>query len=577
MKNRLCIITCSNFKGELENILKTLEPNNVDIKYFHSLCGRRETDIKTLELTNYGKVYILGSCCLTKLNCPREELKNYRLFKVENCFDLLLSKSLVNFYKVNGNYILSSAWLNNWKHHIEEMGFNKEIAREFYNESIKKLILFDTLIYPETHEQIKEFSDFVDIPYDIIPVGTDFFKQIIEKIIFEFRLENEKSLTKETLLQIADLNMILDLIGIMALASNEDKVIEKILELFNKLFAPKDLVYIPIKEGNAEKPRVHPVSSNISEITLNNMLNLEGNYKFDDNDNGFIFKINNKNETFGIIKVGDLEFPKYKDKYLNLSLNLVKVFTLAISNARLFDKINLAQEKLKNTLVELEKSNKDLEQFAYIASHDLKEPLTIIVGFLELLEDQFKEKLGTEGAKYIKIAVDRTKDMLELINDLLVYARLDQHDKTFTLIDCEYILQKALSNLEKSISDSGAVVTHDPLPKIEGIETQFVQLFQNLIGNAVKFRGKESPLIQLKASQNGEEWVFSVKDNGIGINPREKDNIFIMFKRLHGTGKYSGSGIGLATCKKIVEHHNGRIWVESEPGEGSEFFFTVKT
>ncbi len=233
-----------------------------------------------------------------------------------------------------------------------------------------------------------------------------------------------------------------------------------------------------------------------------------------------------------------------------------------------------AEEKVKKSAAELERSNTELEQFAYAASHDLKEPLLAIAVDLRLIQRRLKELQNPDIDALISGAIDGANRMQALISDLLSYSRAGNRGKPFALSDCSDVLERALLNLKVPLEESNAKVTYDELPEIMADSSQLVQLFQNLIHNAIKFHGKERPRIHVSAKQRERSWVFSVSDNGIGISPDQVEKIFEIFSRLH-RDTYPGTGIGLATCKKIVEHHGGRIWVESTPGHGSVFFFTI--
>ncbi len=233
-----------------------------------------------------------------------------------------------------------------------------------------------------------------------------------------------------------------------------------------------------------------------------------------------------------------------------------------------------ARLRVNERTKELERSNAELQQFAYVASHDLQEPLRMIASYLELLENEYNDLLNDEGRQYIAYAVDGAYRMKGLINDLLDYSRVGK-DLAAKLTDCEFTLGAALHDLQMQIDECGAIITHDPLPKIVADETQFVRLFQNLISNAMKFRGTDSPKIHISAKQTEKEWHFTFRDNGIGVDPKHAERIFVIFQRLHNRDKYPGTGIGLAVCKKIVEFHGGRIWIESTLGKGSAFHFTV--
>jgi PAS domain S-box-containing protein len=224
---------------------------------------------------------------------------------------------------------------------------------------------------------------------------------------------------------------------------------------------------------------------------------------------------------------------------------------------------------------DLQRSNAELEQFAYIASHDLQEPLRMVASYTQLLARRYRGKLDQDADDFINYAVDGAVRMQELINALLEYSRIGTRKRELAPVDLAEPIASALKNLERVLEESGAVVTHDPLPTVTCDSTQMMQLFQNLIANAVKFR-REAPLrIHIAATRDGEQWTFSVADNGIGIEPEYLTRIFEIFERLHGRDQYSGTGIGLAVCKRIVERHGGRIWATSTLGEGTTFWFTI--
>jgi PAS domain S-box-containing protein len=234
-----------------------------------------------------------------------------------------------------------------------------------------------------------------------------------------------------------------------------------------------------------------------------------------------------------------------------------------------------AEAKMKMLTEELKRSNQELSQFASVAAHDLQSPLVSIGSALKLLRRRLKGTLDPEADGFITHTQEMAADMQVLIRNLLDYSRIDRHGTEFKPVDCDAILEKTVENLKIDIQDCGAEITHDPLPKVIGNSTLMVQLFQNLIANAIKFRGDKPPRVHIAVEQRERDYLFSIRDSGIGFDTKYAGRIFEIFQRLHEKGVYPGAGIGLATCKKIVETHGGRIWVESEPGEGSTFFFTI--
>lgn len=224
---------------------------------------------------------------------------------------------------------------------------------------------------------------------------------------------------------------------------------------------------------------------------------------------------------------------------------------------------------------ELERSNRELELFAYTASHDLQEPLRAVAGFVDLLRQRYAGQLDERGNKFIDFTVAGVKRMQNLIQALLEYSRVSTHAQAFGATDLQKLFDEAAANLQVALRESGARLTHDPLPVVHGDASQLGRLLQNLISNAIKFRREDSPTIHVSAQERPTEWEFAVRDNGIGIEAQYFERVFGLFQRLHSQDKYPGTGLGLAICKRIVERHNGRIWVESTPGSGTTFHFTI--
>jgi PAS domain S-box-containing protein len=234
-----------------------------------------------------------------------------------------------------------------------------------------------------------------------------------------------------------------------------------------------------------------------------------------------------------------------------------------------------SEQHLGKTMAELKRSNDDLELFAYVASHDLQEPLRMVASYTQLLARRYKGRLDSDADEFIAYAVDGCNRMQELIQDLLSYSRVGANTDAMRQTSCEDALARAVKNLQATIEASKAIVEHDPLPVIDTDGTRLAQVFQNLIGNAIKYRGAELPQIHISARQAGREWIFSVRDNGMGIESQYFDRIFVIFQRLHGQKEYQGTGIGLAMCKKILDRLGGRIWVESQVTKGSTFYFAL--
>jgi light-regulated signal transduction histidine kinase (bacteriophytochrome) len=291
-----------------------------------------------------------------------------------------------------------------------------------------------------------------------------------------------------------------------------------------------------------------------------------------------------RDQVIGLVELDQEELARvFTSNGIRLCQALAEQAAIAIENARLFEQAQQeiaerrqAEAALEHYAAELERSNRELEQFAHVASHDLQEPLRTVTSYVQLLEMYYQEQLDAEAYDYIAFIVNGAARMRELIKGLLDYSRVGTDSVSFQTTDCQAVLERVLANLQTSIEESGATVTHDALPSVTADATQLARVFQNLISNALKFRGTHSLEIHIGAQkQDSSGWLFSVRDNGIGIEPQYIERIFLIFQRLHNRDEYPGTGIGLAVCKRIVERHGGRIWVESEPGQGSTFYFTL--
>jgi len=270
---------------------------------------------------------------------------------------------------------------------------------------------------------------------------------------------------------------------------------------------------------------------------------------------------------------------EFSDEDERLATALAAQMAVAYESALRYDAIHRHADELEQRVQErtseLQRSNAELEQFAYVASHDLQEPLRKVVGYTQLLGKRYRGQLDANADEFIAYAVDAASRMQLLIQDLLTYSRVGRLQKELTPVDCDTLLTQVIRTLQPLIEDNGALVTHEPLPTVSADHGQIVQLFQNLIANAIKFHTDEPPRVHVAAIRDAHDWIFSVHDNGIGIEPQYAERIFRMFQRLHSREAYPGTGIGLAICQKIVQRHGGRIWVDSQAGQGATFSFTI--
>ncbi len=287
------------------------------------------------------------------------------------------------------------------------------------------------------------------------------------------------------------------------------------------------------------------------------------------------FEVNQSEGNLRLIPRKSFELWKETVRLTSLPWQFVEIKAALELRKAIINIILRQADELAQLAQDLERSNAELKKFAYVASHDLQEPLNQVANYVQLLEMRYEEELDEDAKEFINFAVEGVSLMQTLIDDVLAYSKVDMQAIAFGLTEVETPLNRTLSNLRGRIHETGAIITHDPLPTVMADSTQLMQLFQNLIANAIKFRSDKPPQIHIGAERLEDEWLFSVRDNGIGLDPRFSDRIFIIFQRLHTREEYPGTGMGLAICKKIIECHRGRIWVESQLGEGATFYFTI--
>lgn len=293
----------------------------------------------------------------------------------------------------------------------------------------------------------------------------------------------------------------------------------------------------------------------------------------------YLVPIATSDHTLGLI----LAFLEYGSLFVDDDLKLLTIFSqqtaIILENIMILEQQRRYAEDLEHKVQQrtaaLQRSNEELRQFAHVVSHDLKEPLRMVSSYTQIIETKYGDKLDDEGREYLGFAVDGASRMKQLIDDLLAYAHVQAQSQNFVVFDMQLVMDEVCRLLHFTIAEANAILDVDPLPHIRGDQRLITQLLQNLVSNAIKYQKDRQPHVRIKAEKQEDEWVFSVQDNGIGIEPSSLDRIFVIFQRLHVRGEYPGTGIGLAICKKVVEHHEGRIWVESEVGKGSTFYFSI--
>jgi signal transduction histidine kinase len=570
------IVSCKNIEKEIRKVIKIRDLKNIKVDSYHCnfVNNCRENcnigDILSKYSENKKSIFLVKNSCLHSQKI-KSSIQNYYLKGYENLYELFLPKNLVNYYHNEGYYILTSGGVKFWLNNIDDWELNKNKISEFSSVELKKLLILDTDIGLKTKDLAEEIYQKLKIPYEILPTGLDVLELHLTKLLNEFKLREEKQASLDHIIeaneQIANYEMAFDMIKILTQLKVEEEVIKCIINIFETLFSPKSIVFGTIKENQLDNVISRPSDVKLNLKRTNSFLTQDKEYLLVE-ENSFLLKLKYKGSCYGIVNIREIEFPEYLSRYLSLAMITGRICALAINNARVY-------QKLDNTLKRLRESNKDLEEFAYMISHDLKQPLTIIIGYLNLVKEIYEGKIERSPLKPLKAALKSSYAMNQMINDILDYSRLSRKEEHKRLLDLNNNLNRAISNLKTPIEETNAQISSDELPQVFADETVIVQIFQNLIDNAIKYRSEKPPKIHISSQKKNNYYKIMVKDNGIGVDPKEMDKLFDLFYRSNKTQEISGSGIGLSICNKLIKRLGGEIGVETNSNEGSTFYFTL--
>jgi len=589
MPSGLCIATCNHFEPELRRALADEGLAEVQVAIFPAMCGRPRMAWSELcgLLLKGGKrgwehlELICGACCLQSGEAP-PSLGSCRTHLFDNCQEFVVNGAFAGSLVGSGAYLATPGWLSCWRETLRDWGFDQATALTMFRESAQCVTLLDTGIREGVAEELAEFSDYVGLPHKSYAVGMDGVRAQVARLALEWRVEKAGKDSRENSRLLSEQAMAMDVVGQLARLNVKTGAAEKALALFSQLFAPSRTSLVTINDDGTPEVIVSGEGQADAGELLSRADKAGTEYSVSPTGAGFLLRLAEGDRVTGVIEVEGVAFPQYLQRYLAEGINIARIVNLALANERAYShlqtniaKLEAAEGRLHEALDELRRSNADLEQFAVAASHDLQSPLAQVQTFLKLLKVSCEEQLDDSAMELLNGAVGGAEEMLGLIRDLLAYARLGRQGEKVAEVDCDKVIERACDLLRSQIADADANIHCDSLPIVYGNRTQLVQLFMNLLSNAIKYRRDGPPIIRIGARGEGEFYEFSVSDDGMGIPVEYRDAIFQVFTRVAGRKPHQGTGIGLALCKRIVEFHGGTIRVESKPGEGSNFLFTL--
>jgi signal transduction histidine kinase len=570
MPAKLTILACEYLQDELRCALELDDYPDVAAGIYPGYCVRfphGETAQSPRALLDHLEqdhpTVVLGGGCLDGIESLPWIKEDAGCLRTDQCQKLVAGEALVEHLLAQGAYLLTPGWLRHWRRHIEEWGFDRETARDFFQECTRSLVLLDTGTDPDCRIRLEEFSTYLDLPGEALPVGLDHFRCLVRVRVMDWRLEGEKKAGLESIAlanrRTADYEMSFDLISRLVEAESEERAIAMVFELFTMLLAPDAIIYLSTAGRKLEAwSRSGEITA--GEADIQRLASLVEDYAWTEDGRGFRIRISHEEETLGVLELEEVAFQEYRDHYLNIALTLSRVCGLAIANARRRE--------------ELQAVNRELEGYAHTVSHDLKGPLSGVVSgaqlLLGLLEDPERPDRAVHLEDVARIMLVSAGKSIDLVDDLLELAEAGQEPRHVVRVEVGEVLRGILEERAGLIEEKGLTVRmSEDMGTVWASPAHIYQLFSNLVGNAVKYSDNPEPRVEVERLQ--EEGAgrhrYLVRDNGSGIAPEDLERVFDPFFK----GERGGTGIGLATVERIVKTYGGEIRAYNRDGACFEF------
>ncbi|MCX6277328.1 MAG: HAMP domain-containing sensor histidine kinase [Bacteroidetes bacterium] len=576
MDQKLCLYVCSAYLPEVNYVLQSGDFPDVVVKSYAYNCMTAPFRYEDLQIPDkeskekFTKVLLIAGSCFRFTKENSGETRKFAFHKLDHCMELIFSKEAINHFIENRYYIVSNGWLAKYREHIAAWGFDGDMSKKFFGESTSKILLLETGISSDFLPQLKALSDYMGLPYEILPIGISHCRMLIETLIFQWRAENEQTrliqhiaaISKKT----ADYALVFHQLQNLVEQTHEEEIVQNIFEMLNIFFSPATMDYYPIEN----QLRIGKISYNInSPVTSAPSLA------------GFTIEVAQQGELLGVFELSGIAFPGFMEQYKDMRQIIGRMSSLAIANARKYKIIQANEMQLQADAIELKALNDNKDKFFSIIAHDLRSPFNVFLGLTRLMSEDLRDLTHTEIQKMAVVMRNSATNLFQLLENLLEWSRSQRGlikfmPESFLLTS---MIAESMRPLMDSASKKGIGINYE-IPndlKVFADESMLASTIRNLASNAVKFSRNGGNVIIAAKPIPGNSVEISVRDTGIGMSAKMVNDLFRLDVQTNrkGTDGEPSAGLGLLLCKDFIEKQGGKVWVESEEGKGSIFFFTI--
>lgn len=576
MDQKLCLYVCSAYLPEVNHVLQSGDFPDVAVKSYAYNCMSAPFRHGDLQMSGeqgnekFTKILLVAGSCFRFGKEKSGETQMIAFHELDHCMELIFNKEAINHFIENRYYLVSNGWLANYKEHIAAWGFEGDMSKKFFGESANKILLLETGISSEFLPQLEALSEYMGLPYEILPIGISHCRLLIETLIFQWRAENERIRLNEHIAAIskktADYALVFHQLQNLVELTQEDEIVQKIFELLNIFFAPAAMDYYPVEN----QLRIGKITYNKSN-TVTSAPSLAG----------FTIEVIQQGELLGVYELSGIAFPGFMEQYKDMKQIIGRMSSLAIANARKYQIIQANEMQLQEHAIELKALNDNKDKFFSIIAHDLRSPFNAFLGLTKMMEEDIKTLSPATIEKMAGMLNQSATKLFNLLENLLEWAMMQRGITNFNPMSFS-LLGKVTGCMEWALDSARnkEITTNINIPDnlevyadVHMLET----LIRNLMSNAVKFTPKGGRITVSANKIEGNFIEIAVRDTGIGMTKELMSKLFKLDEPTgrKGTAGESSSGLGLIICKDFVEKHGGKIWAESEEGKGATFYFTI--